>query len=457
MKVHILGICGTLMGSIAQLAQQLGHEVEGSDENVYPPMSDQLREAGIIIKEGLSAEHLEPAPDVVIVGNANLPRGNPAIEAILDRRLPFTSGAEWLGKHLLADRWVIAVAGTHGKTTTTAMVAWILEYAGLNPGFLIGGIPGNFDVSARVGDDPFFVIEADEYDTSYFDRRSKFLHYYPRTAILNNLEYDHADIFPDLASIQNQFHLLVRTIPSSGLIIHPANDENLLEVIKQGCWTPTETLSSDSGATRANGWSYTAKSASEFDVYHDGDSLGTVHWQLSGDHNRQNALAAIAAARHVGVPPAVAIEALASFKGVKRRMEVIYESDRLRVYDDFAHHPTAIRTTLAGLKEKFPGDKILAVIEPASHTMRGGTHEHTLADSASLADHVLWAEPANVNWPMSTLLASDHGEVIQSHDQLLERILALQSQFQQIIIMSNGGFGGLHRRLVEQLLAPEHG
>ncbi|MBD3648797.1 MAG: UDP-N-acetylmuramate:L-alanyl-gamma-D-glutamyl-meso-diaminopimelate ligase, partial [Pseudomonadales bacterium] len=317
MRLHILGICGTLMGSIALLARELGHDVTGSDENVYPPMSDQLRNAGIDLRSPYRAENVGD-PDMVIVGNANLPRGNPELEQVLDRGIPYTSGAEWLGRYLLGDRWVIAVAGTHGKTTTASMVAWILEYAGLNPGFLIGGVPLNFPVSARTGEDPFFVIEADEYDTSYFDRRAKFLHYRPRTAVLNNLEFDHADIYPDLRAIQEQFHLLIRTIPGSGLIIHPAEDANLKVVLDRGCWTPCLRIGDDIAAKPLS------TDGSAFEVSIEGQPQGTVNWSLTGSHNIRNALAAIAAARHAGVKPAHACEALSGFRGVKRRMEVIY-------------------------------------------------------------------------------------------------------------------------------------
>ena len=346
MHIHILGICGTLMGSIALLAKQKGVKVSGSDENVYPPMSTQLADAGIEVRSPYSAENIPDGVDLVMIGNASLPRGNPAVEHVLEQRIPYTSGAEWLGRDLLQDKWVIAVSGTHGKTTTTSMVAWILEYAGLSPGFLVGGVTANFSQSARLGDSSFFVIEADEYDTSYFDRRSKFVHYRPRTLIINNLEYDHADIFADLAAIQAQFHLLLRTVPGGGQVIYPATDNNVKDTLELGCWSETVTTG-EGGLINA---SSKKPDSSEFDVTLDDEVVGTVSWQLSGAHNQTNALAAIAAARHLGITPAVACEALCEFQGVKRRMEVIYQDDSLTVYDDFAHHPTAIRTTLEGLR-----------------------------------------------------------------------------------------------------------
>ena len=389
MHLHILGICGTLMGSLALLAKELGFTVSGSDQNVYPPMSTLLESQDIELKEGYLPEHLNPDPDLVMIGNAGLPRGNAAVEYVLARGFDYISGAEWLGRYVLKDKWVIAAAGTHGKTTTASMLAWILEHAGLQPGFLIGGVPGNFDVSARLGDAPFFVVEADEYDTSYFDRRSKFLHYRPRTVVLNNLEYDHADIFPDLGAIQQQFHLLLRTIPANGLIVRPVKDSNLDEVVEQGCWTPVETfgISEDDAlwsAADADG------GFSDFAVHLSGKLQGRVQWQLLGRHNAHNALAAIAAARHAGVKPALAIEALHQFKGVKRRMELIAEVSATRVYDDFAHHPTAIQTTLNGLRAKVGKEEIIAIIEPASHTMRRGIHQKTLSDACLDADRVFW-------------------------------------------------------------------
>jgi UDP-N-acetylmuramate: L-alanyl-gamma-D-glutamyl-meso-diaminopimelate ligase len=480
LHVHILGICGTLMGSIALLAKQQGHQVSGCDSNVYPPMSDQLSQAGIEISNGLIAANIPSNVDLVMIGNANLPRGNPAVEYVLDQGIPYTSGAEWLGRYLLPDRWVIAVAGTHGKTTTTSMVAWILEYAGMSPGFLVGGVPSNFGESARLGETPFFVIEADEYDTSYFDRRSKFLHYRPRTAILNNLEYDHADIFPDLDAIQNQFHLLLRTLPASGLIIHPADDKNLAAVFQRGCWTPKLSYggaadyadAADSGADLQG--ELLAADASRFQVTLNQLPIAIVDWPMTGNHNMHNALAAIGAARHVGVAPAVACAALNEFKGVKRRMEVIYQSvarrhspsatpntatittqryTSLTVYEDFAHHPTAITTTLAGLRHKVGDAKILAIVEPGSHTMRKGTHEHTLKASVIDADYVIWFQPVNTGWDMAGNLQQQNTQIIDNIDDIITQALkTINSPGDwHLLIMSNSGFGSLYAKLLAQL------
>lgn len=448
MKVHILGICGTLMGSIALLARELGHNVTGTDENVYPPMSTQLEEAGIALSSGYTEDCIPAETELVIVGNANLPRGNPALEAVLNKGIPYTSGAEWLGRYLLQDRWVIAAAGTHGKTTTSSMVAWILEYAGLKPGFLIGGVPHNFSQSSRLGETPFFVIEADEYDTSYFDRRSKFLHYRPRTLILNNLEFDHADIFDDLEAIKAQFHLLLRSVPGEGLVIHPAEDEALKDVISRGCWTPTLAIGSEqlSATTHADG---------SFDVLLDGNIKGAISWPLTGEHNVHNALSAIAAARHAGVTVDVSCEALSLFEGVKRRMEVIFENDGLTVYDDFAHHPTAIKTTLAGLRSKCPGDRIIAVIEPASHTMRLGVHARTLLQSSEDADLVYWFESSGVKWDM-TDFDTGGSRLAGDIDDLIEQVIGevnhpTTDTDTHVVIMSNGSFMGFHRRLTTRL------
>lgn len=454
MHLHILGICGTLMGSIALLARELGHRVSGSDENVYPPMSDQLLNAGIALRASWSAENIDKDVDMVIVGNANLPRGNPALEHVLDQGLPYTSGAEWLGRYLLPDRWVIAVAGTHGKTTTSSMIAWILEHAGLSPGFLIGGVPKNFPESARVGSPPFFVIEADEYDTSYFDRRAKFLHYRPRTAVLNNLEYDHADIYPDLAAIEDQFHLLMRTIPSTGLIIHPARDSNLERVFERGCWTPRLGFAEDpSDGKAAIAAELISADASEFRVLIDNSVAGIVKWSLSGTHNLCNGLAAIAAARHAGVAPGLACEALGEFQGVKRRMEVIFETSSLKVYDDFAHHPTAIQTTLDGLRKQVGNEFILAILEPASHTMRKGIHQQTLKASVEQADHVIWYKPESVAWDMPRSLAGEHADIMDNIDELIARALARieERAIRHVVIMSNSGFSGFHRRFIAAL------
>lgn len=440
------------MGSIALLARESGHQVSGSDQHVYPPMSDQLSDAGIHLKEGYSSKNLSPRPDLVIVGNAGLPRGNEAVEYVLDQGIDYTSGAEWLGRYLLKDRWVIAVAGTHGKTTTTSMIAWILEYAGLGPGFLIGGIPANFTASARLGDSPFFVIEADEYDTSYFDRRSKFLHYRPRTAILNNLEFDHADIFPDLSAIQNQFHLLLRSIPRSGLIIRPRDDINLQEVIKQGCWTPEETFST---LTADSNWYGNRQDAgyTAFEIVLDGKPVATTRWSLTGEHNMHNALAAVAAARHLGVRPEIAIEALGEFKNVKRRMEVVYESASLKIYDDFAHHPTAIEKTLAGLRGRVGKEGILVLIELGSHTMRKGTHQHNLQKASRDADFVIWRKPENPNWDMESHIKGKHVMIEHEIPEIISKTLALigTGKYQHLVIMSNSAFGGIHKSLIEEI------
>ena len=453
MHIHILGICGTFMGGIALLARAAGHEVSGSDTNVYPPMSTQLEAAGIALREGYHAEHLQPAPDQVVVGNA-LSRGNAAVEYLLDRALPYTSGPQWLAEQVLKDRWVLAVAGTHGKTTTSSMLAWILEYAGLNPGFLIGGVPNNFGVSARLGGTPFFVVEADEYDTAFFDKRSKFVHYRPRTAILNNLEFDHADIFSDLAAIQRQFHHLVRTVPGSGRIISNADDANLAEVLAMGCWTPVENVTATATAAQ---WQARKLSAdgSRFEVMCAGALQGTVAWSQLGDHNVHNALAAIAAARHAGVPTAQSIAALAEFQGVKRRMELRGVVGGVTVYDDFAHHPTAIETTLAGLRRKIGDARILAVLEPRSNTMRLGVHRAAIAPALAQADRVWLYEPPDLGWNLDDVAqaATVPTAVLPSVDALVAAIVAEARAGDHIIVMSNGGFGGIHGKLLAALTA----
>ncbi|HEX7129918.1 MAG TPA: UDP-N-acetylmuramate:L-alanyl-gamma-D-glutamyl-meso-diaminopimelate ligase, partial [Rhodanobacteraceae bacterium] len=415
MRIHILGICGTFMGGIAALARELGHEVTGSDANVYPPMSDQLRALGIALQEGYAPEHLQPAPDLVIVGNA-LSRGNPAIEYMLDARLPYVSGPQWLGENVLRTRTVLAVAGTHGKTTTTSLLAHLLESAGKDPGFLVGGVPGNFGVSARIGKrgqvhfsgfsqaggvepknepGPFFVIEADEYDTAFFDKRSKFVHYRPSIAILNNLEYDHADIFPDVAAIQRQFHHLVRIVPGNGRLIVNAEDERLREVLAMGCWTPVETFGIESGDWRAR---LLEADGSAFEVTRSGERIGEVRWSLLGRHNVMNALAALAAANASGVPAESVLSAFGAFANVKRRMEVVGDANGVRVYDDFAHHPTAIATTLAGLRAKVGSARILVGMEPRSNSMRAGAHAAELAPSLRDADAVVFLARPELKW-----------------------------------------------------------
>jgi UDP-N-acetylmuramate: L-alanyl-gamma-D-glutamyl-meso-diaminopimelate ligase len=445
MKIHILGICGTFMGGMALLARAQGHEVSGQDAGVYPPMSTQLAEQGITLHEGYGPEAIPEDVDIVVIGNA-LSRGNLAVEFVLDRGLPYTSGAQWLSDNFLQGKWVLAVAGTHGKTTTAAMLAWILEYAGMKPGFLIGGIPQNFGLSARVGETPFFVVEADEYDTAFFDKRSKFVHYRPRTLVLNNLEFDHADIFDDLAAIQRQFHHLIRTVPGQGLILAPEDDANLDAVIKQGCWTPIEKIGGDAGWTARDG----SADGSCFDVYWNGKKQGAVEWGLLGQHNVNNALAAIGAARHSGVPAAQATAALCQFENVKRRMELRGEVNGIRVYDDFAHHPTAIATTLAGLRNKVGTERIIAVLEPRSNTMRMGVHKETLLPSLQEADRVFIYTPADLGWS----LPEDAPESVTSGDDfaaLLKAVIAEAKGGDHILIMSNGGFNGIHSKLLAEL------
>lgn len=456
MHIHILGICGTFMGSLAILARELGYKVTGSDTGVYPPMSTQLEAQGIELMEGYSAEHLKPAPDLVVVGNA-MSRGNPAIEYVLDQGLPYTSGPQWLCEHVLQNRWVLAVAGTHGKTTTASMLAWVLEYAGMAPGYLIGGVPKNFPVSARLGDTPFFVIEADEYDTAFFDKRSKFVHYRPRTLVMNNLEYDHADIFPDLAAIQRQFHHVVRTVPANGQVIYPTNCAALDQVVAMGCWTPTVQAGSETDAQ----WRYELKSADGgcFEVYHQNELQGTVTWPLTGLHNVSNGLMALIAARHVGVQPEHAIAALSAFGGVKRRMEKLGEADGITVYDDFAHHPTAIETTLAGLRAKVGDAPIVAIIEPRSNTMRLGAHRDALAESAAAADQVIWYQPAGLDWSLDNVVKGYESrmQVLNSLDDILATVAKTVTPGTHVVVMSNGGFGGIHHKLLTTLEARANG
>ena len=444
MHIHILGICGTFMGGIAAIAREAGHTVTGCDANVYPPMSDQLRALGIELIEGFDADQVKLNPDIYVVGNT-VSRGKfPLMEEILNRGLPYTSGPQWLAENVLRDKWVLAVAGTHGKTTTSSMLAWILEHAGMKPGFLIGGVPANFDFSARLGETPFFVIEADEYDTAFFDKRSKFVHYRPRTAILNNLEFDHADIFADLAAIETQFHHLVRTVPGNGLLVVNNGEESLERVLARGCWSPVEKF----GAT---GW--TAKGGdSDFEVLFDGKKQGRVQWELMGAHNRMNALAAIAAARHAGVAPAVACEALGRFRNVKRRMEVKGVVNGVTVYDDFAHHPTAITTTVEGLRRKVGPARILAVLEPRSNTMKLGVMKSQLPDSLADADQV-YCFGANLGWDAAEALAplGDKARVFDNLDKLVSQLVADARPGDHVLMMSNGGFGGIHAKLLDAL------
>jgi UDP-N-acetylmuramate: L-alanyl-gamma-D-glutamyl-meso-diaminopimelate ligase len=458
MHIHILGVCGTFMGSLAQLAKALGHRVTGSDANVYPPMSTQLEQAGIELMQGFDPAHLQPAPDLVVIGNA-MSRGNPAVEYVLNQGIAYTSGPQWLRDHVLQGKWVLAVAGTHGKTTTSSMLAWILEYAGMAPGYLIGGVTKNFPTSARLGGTPFFVVEADEYDSAFFDKRSKFVHYNARTVILNNLEFDHADIFPDLAAIQKQFHHLVRTVPNNGLLISPSNDKALAEVIAQGCWTPQQQFSViDEAETSVNNsveWQarLLAADGSSFAVLHTGEEIAQVNWEQTGIHNVNNGLAAMIAARHVGVTPEHSAAALEQFAGVKRRMECLADIHSVKVYDDFAHHPTAIKTTLAGLRAKVGEEKIIAIIEPRSNTMRMGVHKNALNKSVTDADDVLWYQPANADWAMDEVVNKSPvpAKLLRDLDELIHCAISLSEANTHIVIMSNGGFGGVHQKLIEQL------
>ena len=483
--IHILGICGTFMGGIAAIAKQSGYRVTGCDANVYPPMSTQLEAQGIELIEGWGAEQLDLKPDVFVIGNV-VSRGNLLMEEILNRNLPYTSGPQWLAENILRDKWVLGVAGTHGKTTTASMLAWILEHAGLNPGFLIGGVPQNFGISARLpspagvedglsrspprplagegwGEGGFFVIEADEYDTAFFDKRSKFVHYHPRTAILNNLEFDHADIFPDLSAIETQFHHLVRTVPGNGLVVCNGREESLQRVLQRGCWTPVETFGYPRPLPHPNplpvgegaitglgkrGWQID----SEDKVYFDGKAQGTLHWDLLGEHNRLNALAALAAARHAGVPVAQGLSALAEFKNVKRRMEVKGQVNGITVYDDFAHHPTAIATTVAGLRRKVGNARILAVLEPRSNTMKLGVMKDALPGSLKDAD-LTFCYAGNLGWDARSALVplGDKAVVKDDLNELIEVIATAAKSGDHILVMSNGGFGGIHEKLLRRI------
>ena len=462
MHIHILGVCGTFMGGVAVLAKEAGHTVTGCDANVYPPMSTQLEAQGIKLIEGFDPSQTHLNPDVYVIGNV-VSRGNPLMEEILNKGLPFISGPQWLAENILhpqgePSKWVLAVAGTHGKTTTSSMLAWILEHAGLAPGFLIGGVPENFAVSARLpqapkqdtkSTSPFFVIEADEYDTAFFDKRSKFVHYGPRTAILNNLEFDHADIFADLNAIETQFHHLVRTVPQQGLVVANGKEESLNRVIDRGCWTPVEHFGSSDGWQGGE-----ADADGSFDVMLNSKVVGRVKWALLGEHNRMNALAALAAARHVGVSVDVGIAALGLFQNVKRRMELRGVEQNISVYDDFAHHPTAIATTVAGLRAKVGKARILAVLEPRSNTMKLGVMKQALPASLVDADHV-FCYGANLGWDASEALApmGDKATTFDNMDSLIAAIVAKAQSGDQILVMSNGGFGGIHQKLLTQLAA----
>ncbi len=465
MHIHILGICGTFMGGIAVLAKQAGHRVTGCDANVYPPMSTQLEAQGIELIEGFSPEQTKLGADVYVIGNV-VSRGDPLMEQILNQGLPYISGPQWLAENVLQGKWVLAVAGTHGKTTTSSMLAWILEYAGLAPGFLIGGVPENFGVSAKLpqqpalakskqdaqNTSPFFVIEADEYDTAFFDKRSKFVHYRPRTAILNNLEFDHADIFDDLAAIEKQFHHLVRTVPQQGLIVVNGKEISLNRVIDRGCWTPVEKFGTDADWQAKN-----AASNGSFDVVYQNKLQGRVNWDLSGEHNRMNALASIAAARHVGVSVQVSIAALTEFKNVKRRMEIRGVVNNITIYDDFAHHPTAIETTVAGLRAKVgdfksTGARILAVLEPRSNTMKLGVMKAALPASLKDAD-LVFCYGANLGWDAAEALQSiaHKAQIFDDLNLLTQAIVDVAQPNDQVLVMSNGGFGGVHQKILNAL------
>jgi UDP-N-acetylmuramate: L-alanyl-gamma-D-glutamyl-meso-diaminopimelate ligase len=476
MHIHILGICGTFMGGIAALAKEMGYRVSGCDANVYPPMSSQLQELGIELLQGYHIQHLDNEPDIVIIGNT-MSRGNVMVEYILDRNISYTSGPQWLLENVLKDKWVLAISGTHGKTTTSSMLAWILEYAHMNPGFLIGGVPQNFSSSARLGESPFFVIEADEYDTAFFDKRSKFVHYRPRTLVINNLEFDHGDIFNNLSDIQKQFHHLIRMVPSNGLILSPQREEAINETLKMGCWTPVEhshecrdKYYNEQGSEikiddhHISGW-YAEKisvDGKQFNVYFEGSLQGCVDWDLIGDFNIDNALMAIASARHAGVPSKVGIEALTDFVNTKRRFELRGEINGIQVYDDFAHHPTAITKTLLGVQNmiksasvggKSEQKRIIALLEPRSNTMKSGFHQDTLPKALSNADKVFLYQDDAIKWSMSYLKeqCSVPCVVETNIDQLVEKVVEQSEMGDIIVVMSNGGFYGIHDKILEKL------
>ncbi|WP_076416576.1 UDP-N-acetylmuramate:L-alanyl-gamma-D-glutamyl-meso-diaminopimelate ligase [Shewanella sp. UCD-KL12] len=469
MHVHILGICGTFMGGLALLARAEGHRVTGSDTNVYPPMSTQLEEQGIELIQGFDPIQLghgeDDAPDLVVIGNA-MSRGNDCVEAVLNRGIAYTSGPQFLAEHILKNRWVLAISGTHGKTSTSSMLAWILEDCGYEPGFLIGGVPQNFGVSARIGGSPFFVVEADEYDSAFFDKRSKFVHYQPRTLVINNLEFDHADIFDDLKAIQRQFNHVIRTVPGEGKVIWPQESEAVQQVMDMGCWSEQETYSRKTAhdvvgskapaiANSKGTWSskLIAEDGHKFEVCLDGISQGILDWQLIGQHNVENATMAIAAARHVGVKPESAIQALAQFEPPKRRMELIGEVNGVSVYDDFAHHPTAIATTLQGCRAKVGEGKITIILEPRSNTMKSGVHKDTLADSMQLADEAYLYQADSIDWDVKAAMdkATMPVSVLYDIDEIVETVASHAKSGDTIIVMSNGGFGGLHKKLLKKL------
>lgn len=447
--IHILGVCGTFMGGVAIIAKQMGYRVTGSDINVYPPMSTFLTENGIEIIPHFETSQLQPAPDMVIVGNA-MKRGNPCVEYILDNQLPYTSGPQWLHDNVLRERWVLAVSGTHGKTTTTGMSAWILEQNGLSPSFLIGGIAGNFGVSARLGESNFFVIEADEYDTAFFDKRSKFVHYNPKTLIINNLSFDHADIFDDLKAIQRQFHHMIRTIPSSGLILSNKTEQSVKETLDMGCWSHKQFLGEEQEwyAQRIS------NDCTHFAVFHKGEKMAEVNWSIVGQHNMHNALMAIAATHHAGVSVENACAALATFVNAKRRLEVKGEVNGITVYDDFAHHPEAIQATLTALRDKIGGSvRILAVLEPRSNTMKMGIHKDDIAPSLVRADYVFVLQPDNIPWDVSDITNKclQPAKWTANLERLVDMVVAEAQPTDHILVMSNGSFGGIHQKLLDKL------
>lgn len=449
MRIHILGICGTFMSGVAILAKQSGHEVTGSDTHVYPPMSIQLKEQGIQLSEGYHAYDIDPKVDYVIVGNV-IKRGNPAMEYVMSNRIPYISGPQWLAENVLKHRWVLAVAGTHGKTTTTSILSWILESAGLNPGFLVGGVPENFGVSARLGKQSFFVIEADEYDSAFFDKRSKFIHYHPKTLVLNNLEYDHADIFPNLAAIKQQFHYLLKTIPENGYIIRREEDANLTDVLNMGCFTPCDTF----GLSNAD-WSaqLIEKDGSVFTLHHAGKLIGEVRWQLLGQHNVENALAAVAAAHQANVPTEMAILALSTFKNVKRRLEVKGNVNNIVIYDDFAHHPTAIATTLAGLRARIGNAaRMIAVVEFGSYTMRMGVHKDRIVEALNIADMIL-CKNTEIDWGLKQIISQfkQPAAIYDDVEHIIKKLVSELRAGDHVVIMSNSGFEGIHKRLIDSL------
>ncbi|MDY6217159.1 UDP-N-acetylmuramate:L-alanyl-gamma-D-glutamyl-meso-diaminopimelate ligase [Actinobacillus porcinus] len=447
--IHILGICGTFMGGVAMIAKQLGYHVTGSDTNVYPPMSTFLENSGIKIIPNFDVEQLQPAPDMVIVGNA-MKRGNPCVEYVLENNLPYISGPQWLHDNLLRHRWVLAVSGTHGKTTTTGMLTWILEQNGLEPGFLIGGISGNFGISSRLGNSQYFVIEADEYDTAFFDKRSKFVHYNPKTLIINNIGFDHADIFDDIRAIQRQFHHMIRTMPQSGLILSADSETTAKETLDMGCWSETQFL----GEGKEWFAERITNDCSQFAVYHHGEKVAEVHWNIVGQHNMHNALMAIAAAHHIGISVEDAANALSTFINAKRRLEVKGEVNGITVYDDFAHHPAEIQATLTALRDKVGGGvRILAVLEPRSNTMKMGHHKGEIAPALVRSDHVFLLQPDNIPWEVAEIAANCVQPTSWSADinKLVDMIVKEAEPKDHILVMSNGSFGGIHQKLLEKL------